>query len=54
MKYILNNDNLEVVGKQYLKGVGGYDGTNPTAAKSVQEVINELVDIINQIIIERK
>lgn len=43
-------------GKHYIYGIGGYDGTNavtPNAqgiiAKSVQEVINELVNIINEI-----
>ena len=36
-------------GKHYILGVGGYDGTNPTTAKSVQEVINELVNKLNEI-----
>ena len=31
-------------GKCFIYGIGGYDGTNPTTAKSVQEVINELVN----------
>lgn len=30
-------------------GVGGYDGTNLDTAKSVQEVINELVNKLNEI-----
>lgn len=36
-------------GKHYIIGIGGYDGTNPTTAKSVQEVINELVNKLNEI-----
>lgn len=45
-------------GKHYIYGIGGYDGTNAVTpnsqgiiAKSVQEVINELVNIINEITI---
>lgn len=44
MKYILNNDNLEVVGKQYLNGVGGYTGTNTGGSKDVATVINNKAD----------
>ena len=40
MKYILNNDNLEVVGKQYLNGVGGYDGTNPDSSDDLATVLS--------------
>ena len=40
MKYILNNDNLEVIGKQYLQGVGDYDGTNIGSATDLATVIN--------------
>lgn len=29
-------------GDQYIIGIGGYDGTNPETAKSIQEVISEL------------
>ena len=36
-------------GTHYIIGIGGYDGTNPTTAKSVQEVINELVNKLNEI-----
>ena len=36
-------------GKHYIYGIGGYDGTNPTTAKSVQEVINELINKLNEI-----
>lgn len=43
-------------GKHYILGIGGYDGTNavtPNAqgiiAKSVQEVINELINKLNEI-----
>ena len=39
MKYILKNDNLEVVGKQYLEGVGNYDG-NTTNATDLATVVN--------------
>ena len=46
MKYILNNDSLEVVGKQYLNGVGGYDGTNPTSDNDVATVINDINQIV--------
>ena len=42
MKYILNNDNLEVVGKQYLDGVGGYDGANLNKAEDLATVIKDL------------
>ena len=40
MKYILNNDNLEVIGKQYLQGVGNYDGTSIGSATDLATVIN--------------
>ena len=40
MKYILNNDNLEVIGKQYLQGVGNYDGTNIGSATDLATAIN--------------
>lgn len=40
MKYILNNDNFEVIGKQYLQGVGEYDGTNIGSATDLATVIN--------------
>jgi hypothetical protein len=40
MKYILNNDNLEIVGKQYLQGVGNYTG-NTTNASDLATVIND-------------
>lgn len=36
-------------GDVYITGIGGYDSTNPTTAKSVQEVINELVNKLNEI-----
>ena len=39
MKYILNNDNLEVVGKQYLQGVGNYNG-NKKNASDLATVVN--------------
>ena len=42
MKYILNNDNLEVVGKQYLQGIGCYDGTNTDGSEDVATVINNI------------
>lgn len=45
-------------GNHYIYGIGGYDGTTAIIAnaqgiiaKSVQEVINELVNIINEITI---
>jgi hypothetical protein len=41
MKYILNNgEGFEIVGKQYLEGIGGYYGTNPDSSKDVSEVLN--------------
>ena len=40
MKYILNGDNFEVIGTQYLNGVGGYDGTNIGSATDLATVIN--------------
>lgn len=36
-------------GDIYIEGIGGYDGTNLDTAKSVQEVINELVNKLNEI-----
>ena len=39
-------------GDVYITGIGGFTGANSDSAKSVQEVINELVDIINQITIK--
>ena len=36
-------------GDIYITGIGGFTGANSSSSKSVQEVINELVDIINQI-----
>lgn len=48
MKYILNNDSLEVVGKQYLNGVGGYDGTNTDGSEDVATVINDINQIIEE------
>lgn len=36
-------------GDVYITGIGGFTGANSSSSKSVQEVINELVDIINQI-----
>ena len=36
-------------GSTYIHGIGGYDGTNANAAKSVQEVIAELQEIVSQI-----
>ena len=47
MKYILQNDNFEVVGKQYLNGVGGYDGTNPDDSEDVATVIIENEEIVS-------
>lgn len=52
MKYILQKDNFEIVGKQYLNGVGGYDGTNPTNTNDLATIINNLAtkqDIENAI-----
>ena len=43
MKYTL--DNLEIVGKQYLKGVGGYDGTNTDSSKDVAAVFPNMVSV---------
>ena len=36
-------------GNIYLVGIGDYDGTNLDSARSVQEVINELVNKLNEI-----
>ena len=38
-------------GDVYITGIGGFTGSNSSSSKSVQEVINELVNIINQITI---
>ena len=43
MKYILKNDNLEVVGKQYLDGVGNYKG-DTTNASDLATVVNNKAD----------
>ena len=39
-------------GDVYITGIGGFTGANSGSSKSVQEVINELVYIINQITIK--
>lgn len=39
-------------GDIYITGIGGFTGANSNDAQSVQEVINELVDIISQITIK--
>lgn len=36
-------------GDVYIKGIGGFTGTNSDSSKSVQEVINELVNKLNEI-----
>lgn len=36
-------------GDVYIIGIGGFTGSNSDSSKSVQEVINELVNIINEI-----
>lgn len=41
-------------GDVYIIGIGGFTGENRDSSQSVQEVINELVDIINQITEEVK
>lgn len=38
-------------GDVYITGIGGFTGANSSTSKSVQEVINELVNIINEITI---
>ena len=43
MKYTLGNSSLEVNGKQYLKDVGGYNGTNKDSSKDVATVIEDVV-----------
>ena len=45
MRYILENDNLEIVGKQYLKDVGGYDGTNADSCKDIATVFPNMVEL---------
>lgn len=40
MKYNLHDDNFEIVGKQFLQGIGGYDGTNPNNSDDVATVLN--------------
>ena len=45
MKYILEKDNLEIVGKQYLKDVGGYDGTNVDSCKDIATVFPNMVEL---------
>ena len=40
---------VEQNGDVYITGIGGYDGTNSTTDKSVQEVINELINKFNEI-----
>ena len=44
MKYTLGNSRLEVNGKQYLKDVGGYNGTNKDSSKDVATVIGGKID----------
>jgi hypothetical protein len=45
MRYILENDNLEIVGKQYLKDVGGYDGANADSCKDIATVFPNMVEL---------
>lgn len=45
MRYILEKDNLEIVGKQYLKDVGGYDGTNADSCKDIATVFPNMVEL---------
>ena len=45
MKYILEKDNLEIVGKQYLKDVGGYDGTNADSCKDIATVCKDIATV---------
>ena len=45
MKYILNNDSLEVVGKQYLNGVGGYVGTNTDGSEDVAIDLDKIAQL---------
>lgn len=42
--YNVNAHEIMQNGDHYIYGVGGYNGTNPSEAKSLQEVIEELVD----------
>ena len=44
MKYILNNDDLEVVGKQYLQGVGNYYNGNKKNASDLATVVNNKIE----------
>ena len=44
MKYTLGNSRFEVNGKQYLKDVGGYNGTNKDSSKDVATVIGSKID----------
>jgi hypothetical protein len=46
MKHILYNDKFEVIGgKQYLEGVGGYDGTNPDEYNDIATVLPNMVEV---------
>ena len=45
LRYILGKDNLEIVGKQYLKDVGGYDGTNADSCKDIATVFPNMVEL---------
>lgn len=41
--------NQEFNGEVYIKGIGGYDGTNPTSALTIQEVIGDIETLLSQI-----
>ena len=44
------NENLELNSDSiYIKGIGGYDGTNPTSASTIQEVIGDIETLLSQI-----
>ena len=44
MKYTLGNSSFDVNGNMYLKGVGGYNGTNKDYSKDVATVIDSKID----------
>lgn len=43
----MNAEEIHTDGKQYIIGVGGYDGTNSEASKALQEVLTNFVDLLS-------
>lgn len=42
--YDLKTNNQEFNGEVYVKGIGGYDGTNPSQSQSLKDVIGDYVE----------